>query len=1530
MRPEAAPRRGEKGIAVMMVVLVLAALLAIAGPFALSMYLYERSARHFRDSARARLAAEGAVAHAVAVLRRTEDEAEKSGRFGPPWNTPDYDSAEEFDVRFEFPDKPAGALRSAGVSFDDPKGVIWSVRVEDEQGKINIVSAPPLLLGNLIGSASLEGDLAPGATAAVVDDASFFYSDENPKTEDGKVNFGIGRNLAVYTNASGTALEGLRWLDPEDASRTFKAGTVVYDGAALDITDAAFQGHFRTLHDIKGMLAPHPQDFERLEPCITVHSHRDSGTGWFRREEIKDQFTSLTDSFTVRDVEGLGAGTRVRFLVDGVPTGSMNRIIRARQAGQSGHFTLETPIGFDRPQNVTVQVEGEQRHPVNVNTASRAVLAACFTGVGFEQRSSVRRAEAEAMADFVYAYVRGELGGRPCASAADVKAMLEAFRSSSPAAQGLTRRKIDALIENATIMNSPRLACSTTTFCYKSFGNFTIEAAGIVNTPAGEESARFVQRTLLTMPVASGGRWVLSSQKDFDEQLGRTIGRKVVTWPFLEPPRNPEQAAKYMQGLDPRTGEDRYGYVTLGTGRSGEIGRDGFVDHLERGQARVFQGAMELTHDGAQVPGPLQAEGSRLFEIDQSTGFCKPFFMDMWVRLDGPAGASRALFRAGDPNRGGARLTYEPAGPHGPGLVLTVGDSCAGAGTQRWLGPAEFRFPGWVLAPGDWYHVGFQVKGTAPGDAQVWVDGVPTPSDPPIYRPGTRLSTGLAATASDDELVDGISVFVESTADFPPNGAIIVDGEVMEYQSKTPGSFEKTRRARRYTRLAPHSGGMAGAIVSPYGYSVELDDELFPSEAEVASELGPGPAGMQQFFGPQTTLIEKLIDDPNNPGTQVPDLLSPSAPSIPVVDASNFQDSGFVWIEGRTHPAGQPGPKDKARNARECVYYGRVDRRANELRDCSPLPLDQRISGIGQGGSAREFLLDGEVIVRQISIAIRDFAPFARIVRQTEVDNADTPYFCIKDGNSVEWARLAHVEERQTPAGKLYYAMGWMIHRSNPDVWGPMPWWADPGSGRRWRGLLGTGLLKSINDRAKVLPVVRVKGPQCGDEASPRGYEKVTPVRGADAESAPVLITHSHAMEWRAGQSHGFRYRVSLDTLRDGRSYPAGTSRLLKFPSGELARSCPQQVVLGVGPGAVDEVRGRRGGARTAVLAHLPQPLAPDATSIEIVCDSARNSSFSPSGGGVGAPEAPAHGVAKIDDEFIYFGSTAQGQQVTVPWGKNQRDTGSTNVKICGPTAADARKMDSRVLGDCVRGILGSSKAAHNAGARVVFLENFPLSRLESGLPPGADHFTVQDPEGFPDEGYALISQFARPFEGEVVGWTRKGLSGCEHFRGRYGTKERDHRSGDLVLCLPFRYWDRYARRYDGAELAYFQASYAARGAQWRSIEWSESGFGGALGGDRSQLRVVCRFDGSPSWDTPPTNRPGGLWEFTGTGEHTFRSVGGGPLAADGIEVRVYFEYLPGAFAHGSNAWKRNVRLENLIVTFGSPLVVRKVDLLDY
>ena len=1577
-RGAGADPRSRRGVAILMVVLILAALISIAAPFAISMHLYHRSSRHFRDTVRARIAAEGAVAHAISCLRRTEDAAETEGRYGGVWTTPDVDTQEELDVYFSFDAKTARALKEAGVAFGDPRGVMWSANVEDEQGKINLISAAPRVLGSMLRSATLAADGVPGAGALVLDDATLFDNGDDPGASVGSVC--VGLDTVDFARVSEDHLEGLTWhIAPNSHARKYKAGTLVYDAAAKRIADAGMRGEFKTLFELKRFLSP--RDFEQVQPYVTVHSYRDTSDGWLTRVEVEGGFSSSSTQFRVRSVAGFGQGARVRFCVTDEVTGattyrSPKRILWARQRGQKGYFALYSPVGFDKEPGTIVHVQAEQFHPVNVNTAPPPVLTALFAGLG-EGRRRVRRLEAEAIADYVYDYVRGNRdGGAPVGSHADFRAMMGRCRRSGTFPKGIAGSKIDAINQDATA-----------TICFKAYGNFTIEAAGAVNTPAGEESARHVIRQLVTMPVDSGGEWSISSQKDFDEQILRLVGPKTETWPFTKPPTSGSSLDVYKSGLDPRSGRDKHGYVTLTTGQAGGAG----VAHFDKGSA-TWMGGYSIQHHAAKLKGGrISAAGGKVFK--KSGDVVRPLTFEGWFRPRGGVGTGLGL-AAGDANRNGIGLSYTTKGVSGsPEYMLTVADACAGQGdTQKpWLGPAEFRFEAPMIDPGDWYHLAMQVKGTSPSEALVWVDGVVSRGNPIHYSPGTRLAQPLALDvpkvgAGDDLLTKGDTVYVDKTDDFPDRGTIIIDGEVMEYWKKTNTTFEECRRARRYTHLAEHR---TGAVVTPYGYSVPLDEQAYTGKGEVTATVGELGEGPDSWRGPETKVEKVAIDEPAG----IYELLPENSDTIKVQDTDDFQSSGYLRISGSTRPSGDT--TGGTSNRTWYVFYGKKTN--NSFEGCAyapPVPVGQNHPMEG-----REFMLDGKVTLRQVSIAVTgDLSNLKHnnktVGGRSEVDedndNYITDYACIIPDPTdpeapVEWVSVDH----KSTAGGVTYIMGtrwydWDTDPATPGNQGdgmyvPLDSWSG------WRARCNSPNapsdasvhlkpFKELPLETRIVPVFRVRGPQCGDWDSPRGYDEVTLVQAERAEADPRRVTHAYASEWTTGVwdniqkkivppwSHHFRYRVSFDDTISA-NYAAGNGRILKFPSGEFLRKMPATLKVGGAngsgfAGAIDELRtGSDGVVPSLVIRpdfveteppftrNEPTTVSSAAKSLTLMAEMATDGALSPTSGGTGTSVSASNtgGVVRIGDELIWFGSRTNSSNAFIPWGKQQR----TDEKYC-PYHHDAghlyvdhnpgctRHMQTITLDGCVRGILGTDglQSDHAPGERVTFFEGIPLTVLTNALARGGDRLSVQASATYPPEGYAVVSDpsgRATPGRGEIVGWTSTGFSGCKYLRGRFGTSEQRHFAGDFCQLLPFRYWDRWNYDFDNdSELAYFQCSYAARDAYWQEIEWQESGYTGGAASDRVRLRVVCRFDGKPEWNERPTNTQGGLWEFTGGGRQGFRSAGGGPLIADSIEVRVYWEYLSGAWDVDVNDWKRNVRLDNLVVTFGNPLIVRKVDLLDY
>ncbi|MFQ5655519.1 MAG: hypothetical protein ACE5GW_12415, partial [Planctomycetota bacterium] len=206
----------SRGLALILVVLVLSALALIGTPFVISMKLQERGSVHTVAQERADLAALSARNHAVAHLFSTHpsreegsaviplsqvrtDIEERGGTGGE--NGPEeivspkaaFDGLDELEIRF--------ASRLALEPKDEPgeeppsypmrgwRDQILDVRVEDEQGKVNLNSALPNLLGNLFAGGHLSEDI--GFEEKIVelplDDTTSFPADEDPDTVDGVV-----------------------------------------------------------------------------------------------------------------------------------------------------------------------------------------------------------------------------------------------------------------------------------------------------------------------------------------------------------------------------------------------------------------------------------------------------------------------------------------------------------------------------------------------------------------------------------------------------------------------------------------------------------------------------------------------------------------------------------------------------------------------------------------------------------------------------------------------------------------------------------------------------------------------------------------------------------------------------------------------------------------------------------------------------------------------------------------------------------------------------------------------------------------------------------------------------------------------------------------------------------------------------------------------------------------------------------------------------------------------------------------------
>src|SRR5471030_840742 len=124
--------RHPRGVAIVMVIAILAGLMALAAPFVFSMIGHSRAVQSDIHALQERQGAHAAVAHGISTLY--------SGlRLDPKDDWPEVTTLADLKVPMEFPAEGA-EFDKLNLDVQNPRGSIWSVRVEDEQGKVNVNS----------------------------------------------------------------------------------------------------------------------------------------------------------------------------------------------------------------------------------------------------------------------------------------------------------------------------------------------------------------------------------------------------------------------------------------------------------------------------------------------------------------------------------------------------------------------------------------------------------------------------------------------------------------------------------------------------------------------------------------------------------------------------------------------------------------------------------------------------------------------------------------------------------------------------------------------------------------------------------------------------------------------------------------------------------------------------------------------------------------------------------------------------------------------------------------------------------------------------------------------------------------------------------------------------------------------------------------------------------------------------------------------------------------------------------------------
>jgi hypothetical protein len=1485
----------SRGVAVVMVLIILAALALLGVPFAVSMNLHKAEASARLARVRARLIAEGALNHAIAKLYWTIESAERAEETRliaagqtqpfPLFATPEVDTRAE--IQWD-----RAALRAALYALDpprdpkkygdvappdrDPHGEIWHASIEDEQGKINADSAPPNLLGCLMGAVTLTDNMT-NADAPLVISVEMDPATGRPMMlpDRGLLNIG-GEQVAFEVDPE----KGFVTVTARDLENRFRpnlpahrTGTLAYDGRAYEISWQRFKDpgrllSFRTVYNLKWsqtfqvvsggkfqdvLFSFYGDEFDRIRSDVTVDSDRTLASGWSSRQLANIRTLKAIDtSIPVSSTADLGRGTAVR-----VTSGNQVRYNRVRGVNRNRGVTLDATVGMD-VSDADIFIESEERHPININTASQETLAAVFTGVSLDGRNVVTRTEAERLAALfsnskavyefgnqltdlaglqnIFSSATGVQGAdhfrRILQAAARVKLASSGQRYFFTA--GDFGRKIDALYINATKPNSDELVNSTTTFVYKSLGTFTIEATGMVMSPAGTTLAKHTLREIVSLPADRFGSAEILSQKQFRDVVKRNKSVGVIDNRNL-PSDPPDGSLKNgvggvmpitLQTMPYQQGRNLPGLIEHFDGRSQNLSVD--VEGADLRQGGVYK----------VTPPPFQPQGITT----------APGAVDMWIRPEKWDKSKYTLFDFGeDDARNRVALWYDGARQ---ALVLRVADDTF----EGMVKPADYTYP-FQFQNKDWYHVQAQWKGNRYGEQAVIVDGFPLPrgNDVTGFNRVARLESPLSGTATPQDAID------LSDASFLPElggGVVVVGSEIIEYGARKKNTLSNLNRAARFSYLSAH---VKDEVVQEYGYANQIQGTLQRGGAVLVGDLSLNPWA-QVNKAPTKT-------DPVG-GIKAADT------AIPVVDASSLPKSGFMRIRSET------------------IFFG--------ARSDTLLTMVER-GMFGSTAADHPHNTGLGLVSMQVSSA-NDYPDSGWV-------QVDDEWFW--HGRKISWK------------GGAYFASNDTAQPVGPG-----------GLSGLQRGSYGTPRQAHV-DKAHVIPVIQIRDPFCGDFGRlPQGclaiQDRVTVVNNADNAACDLSVRQARMnayLTWYppavpGGQGRWappwhFDFYVGLSDWVD----KPVQGRLLKFPSGEPPARPGATLAVGADRRGdnplrawVDEIRATPGrGPGLAVARDSAVKIKDTALTLEVL----------PGAAIIG--QVPPQGVAMVDDELVYFESSSVGN-VAVRWGPQKAEANKP----------ETRNVPSVTLNNCKRGIFNTVTRAHAEGAPVMLWDAYAVSEISGALTQGMDAVSLRDATGFPwgvEGGYFRMGGQ----NGEVVGYTQRNgntLQGLQFLRGRFGTIEVDHSANDLAVWQPARYHDRYnPRAPDDKNWRWFAASFSVPGAYWTEFEtawfWPDAN----VGGDSFLQAVIhARFDGWPEWWSQPNAkdpRRGDLFSLGDGGLKRWFDPKSPMVHADSVEMRFYWTWKRGAFGPDNPSWKRTIVLDTLRVYYRSLMTVRKHDLVE-
>ncbi|MFT7667363.1 MAG: hypothetical protein ACI8X5_000042 [Planctomycetota bacterium] len=808
-------RFGKRGgLALITVVLVLAGLLLLCTPFLLTARNADQSSQQIFHRAEAKIALDNASLHARALLERSHPSLDHSLYS---------DSLEELRVSNLF----AGDFLDA----NDVKGIMWDVRTADVAGKIDLGSAPPQLLGAMMGNVTrlvvaiaADAEEIPLASVQGLDPTGYVWvGGELIKYTgiDGNQLIGLERGHGALFNADDEPLPG-----PLPPTEHGVGATVIDQRAYAPVEWRLFDGDSRTFDSLEQL--EESNQFTSLESPLRAE-HFDSlmrmgsvfgGVGAGARWQRAARMTSAgaretTGTIRVDSARWFNAGSTIL-----IKSGDFSELAVVRGVGGGG--TVQLDRGLSGNYNAfEAEVFVLSRRPVNINTATPEVIEALLENLKLRDRNQrITAAEARTLAgiivesrpfdgfeDFLRRVVLPSAGLEPLPS--DAPVMPDAFAQSGDRMAGI----IDnydalALYRNALNANDFQLEYSTMPFSFTSNNVYDITARTVINAKSGVERANAIREETQVVIPQEELMHVWGTQEDYEMLL--RLGREAPFW--MTGPEATSRSDNQGQAQPPSRLWAQMGtldgHTYLGSAAAdstpdskpdvdhvfGNKDPNGFVQLLshpvnDQADPDLTGHVIHFTHESRRLEGRYLPDESITYSTDDpilewndgssGLGLMRGFNFSFWIKPTSHSPSTLLDVSGSSQEVDRVALSFDQGD-----LVLRSysagGDHVDSTGNSQLAQFEELSEVRYSLAPSNdgpglpvdtWSHIEIDVRGSRPDQMMMLVNGL-------ALGVRTLGLTSLSSSVGENDTL----LPVDSVEGFPPIGVARIGNELVEYR----------------------------------------------------------------------------------------------------------------------------------------------------------------------------------------------------------------------------------------------------------------------------------------------------------------------------------------------------------------------------------------------------------------------------------------------------------------------------------------------------------------------------------------------------------------------------------------------------------------------------------------------------------------------------------------------------------------------------------------------------------------------------